>query len=133
MNGVVTGLHGTTRKPRWQDNRARCPLCGSALAARTAQHPALEVSVCFPPAAREDAQLSPREQEVLWWVARGYSNKRIGTQLGISVHTVTVHLTNIFKKLQVQSRTEAAAWYFFAGRDSRGSRLAHEPAVAQSA
>jgi len=70
---------------------------------------------------------------VLWWVARGYSNKETGAQLGISMHTVGLHLTNIFKKLRVKSRTEAAAWCFFAGPNSHESRLGGEPAPAKPA
>ena len=68
------------------------------------------------PAVGSDAQLSPREEEVLSWVSHGYSNKEIGAQLGISVHTVGVHLANIYGKLHVRSRTEAAAWYFSGGQ-----------------
>ena len=66
----------------------------------------------LPLPAGAEVRLSPREGEVLSWVAHGYSNKEIGARLGISIHTVGVHLTNIYNKLQVRSRTEAAAWYF---------------------
>ncbi len=51
--------------------------------------------------------LSKRELEVLALVAKGYTNKAIGRQLGISNRTVQGHLAKIFGKLQAQSRTEA--------------------------
>jgi len=51
--------------------------------------------------------LTDRELEVLHLVARGYTNKAIGIQLGISDRTVQGHLAHIFDKLHAQSRTEA--------------------------
>lgn len=51
--------------------------------------------------------LTDRELEVLRLVARGYTNKAIGVQLGISDRTVQGHLVHIFAKLQASSRTEA--------------------------
>jgi len=51
--------------------------------------------------------LSPREIEVLRLAAQGFTNKAIGVQLSISDRTVQGHLTNIFGKLDVTSRTEA--------------------------
>ena len=52
-------------------------------------------------------QLTKREQEVLTLVGKGYTNKAIAVQLGISDRTVQGHLANIFTKLQAASRTEA--------------------------
>jgi DNA-binding NarL/FixJ family response regulator len=54
--------------------------------------------------------LTEREQEVLQQVATGASNKEIARTLSISVRTVQVHLTNIYGKLDVRSRTEAALY-----------------------
>jgi DNA-binding CsgD family transcriptional regulator len=56
------------------------------------------------------AELTPREQEVLGCVAAGMSNQRIATSLGISVRTVTVHVSNLLRKTGSASRTEAALW-----------------------
>jgi len=52
-------------------------------------------------------QLTSRELEVLSLAAKGYTNKAIGAQLGISNRTVQGHLAHIFNKLQASSRTEA--------------------------
>ncbi len=52
-------------------------------------------------------QLTERELEVLELAAKGYTNKAIGVQLGISDRTVQGHLAHIFNKLQAGSRTEA--------------------------
>jgi DNA-binding NarL/FixJ family response regulator len=51
--------------------------------------------------------LSQREKEVLYWLVQGASNEEVSKQLYISVATVKAHLTNIFLKLQVTSRTQA--------------------------
>lgn len=51
--------------------------------------------------------LTEREAQVLGLAARGMSNKRIGTELGLSGRTVQVHLARVFRKLGVASRTEA--------------------------
>ncbi|HEY3341737.1 MAG TPA: response regulator transcription factor [Anaerolineae bacterium] len=51
--------------------------------------------------------LTAREIEVLRLVARGFTNKAVATQLGISDRTVQGHLANVFSKLHAQSRTDA--------------------------
>lgn len=51
--------------------------------------------------------LTDREMEVITLVGKGFTNKAIGVQLGISDRTVQGHLAHIFNKLQAASRTEA--------------------------
>lgn len=52
-------------------------------------------------------QLTPREIEILRLAAKGMSNKDIADELFLSLRTVKAHLTNIFNKIGVGSRTEA--------------------------
>jgi DNA-binding NarL/FixJ family response regulator len=56
-------------------------------------------------------QLTEREEEVLKLLAGGASNAHIATGLGLSESTVKFHLRNLFAKLGVTNRTEAAARY----------------------
>lgn len=51
--------------------------------------------------------LTTREKEMLSYVAKGFSNKEISEKLFVSELTVKTHLKNIFKKLNVNSRTQA--------------------------
>jgi DNA-binding NarL/FixJ family response regulator len=61
-------------------------------------------------AGGRSGDLSPREREVLTLIARGYANKRIAGELGISERTVKAHVTAIFQALGVADRTQAALW-----------------------
>lgn len=54
--------------------------------------------------------LTPREREILTLIARGRSNRDISTTLAVSERTVAMHITSIFTKLDVLSRTQAALW-----------------------
>jgi DNA-binding NarL/FixJ family response regulator len=56
--------------------------------------------------------LTPRELTVLRLVATGRTNAQIATELVLSVKTVHRHVSNIFAKLDVPSRTAATAWAF---------------------
>jgi DNA-binding CsgD family transcriptional regulator len=56
--------------------------------------------------------LSPRELEILTLVAKGKSNRDIASDLVISERTVARHMSNIFNKLDVASRTAASAFAF---------------------
>jgi DNA-binding NarL/FixJ family response regulator len=80
--------------------RGESPLAPKAahavLTARTERQPA--------------ADLSDRELEVLKLVAEGFPNKRIARELEISEKTVKAHLTNIFQRIGVTDRTQAALW-----------------------
>ena len=64
--------------------------------------------------------LSERESAVLAAVAQGLSNRQIGEQLWISEQTVKFHLRNIYRKLGLSSRTEAAHYAHRAGGYSSG-------------
>lgn len=63
--------------------------------------------------------LSIREWDVLTHASRGMTNTEIALQLGVSENTVRFHLKNIYNKIHVTNRTEAAAWFFEHG-DARG-------------
>jgi DNA-binding NarL/FixJ family response regulator len=55
-------------------------------------------------------QLSPREREVLRYIARGYAYKEVAHELGISVKTVETHVSAVLRKLQLSSRYELSRW-----------------------
>ena len=56
-----------------------------------------------------EAALTPRETEVLSWLAKGKTNRDIGDILGMSHRTVNKHLEHIFEKLGVETRAAATA------------------------
>jgi DNA-binding NarL/FixJ family response regulator len=59
----------------------------------------------------EAARLTPREEEVLALLSKGFANKEIAEKMSVSYETVRDHLRNIYEKLHVHSRTEAVARY----------------------
>jgi DNA-binding NarL/FixJ family response regulator len=75
------------------------------------------------PVVDNDAGLSQRETEILCGVVRGLSNRAIAQELWLSDQTVKFHLHNIYRKLEVANRTEAARYAFDHG-------LAQAPAAA---
>ena len=65
-----------------------------------------------PAAARsETGALTPREEDLMRLLAAGFASKEIADKLSISYTTVCKHLGNIYRKLHVQSRTEAVVKY----------------------
>lgn len=81
----------------------------------TVYHPKIAAKMCgeFQRLARQSTPsepLSRREIEVLVLIARGKSNKEIGDLLYISEKTVKNHITNIFRKIDVNDRTQAALY-----------------------
>ena len=61
-------------------------------------------------AGKDEAELSPREAEVLQLVAQGATNKEISDSLFISENTVKTHLRSIMEKLHLANRSQAAAY-----------------------
>lgn len=59
---------------------------------------------------RDTTGLTPREIEILAMVAVGAKNEEIAEKLCISPHTVKTHIYNIFKKIDVPNRLQAALW-----------------------
>lgn len=57
------------------------------------------------------AALTQRELEVLGLVSEGRRNKTIACELGVSEHTVKLHVHHIISKIGVNNRTQAAQWY----------------------
>jgi len=55
-------------------------------------------------------QLTPREAEVLRYIARGYAYKQVARQLNISIKTVETHVSSVLRKLQLSNRHELTRW-----------------------
>ncbi len=65
------------------------------------------MDVPIPAGSSEEQPLTPRQRDVLRWLARGKSNKEIAALLGMAENTVRVHVAAILKYLGVKNRTEA--------------------------
>ena len=65
----------------------------------------------FLPGARAEAaafpNLTPRERDIVEWIARGSDNAQVAAQLALSEKTVRNHITSIFAKLEVENRSQA--------------------------
>lgn len=61
------------------------------------------------PSRLSTAALTPRETEVLSWIAKGKTNRDVGEILGMSPRTVNKHLEHVYEKLGVETRAAAAA------------------------
>lgn len=55
-------------------------------------------------------RLSPREQEVMRLIARGYTYKEVASELFISIKTVETHVSSVLRKLQLSNRSELTRW-----------------------
>lgn len=60
-----------------------------------------------PGPALNTARLTPREIDILWGIAKGFSYAEIASHLGLSKQTVPGHIKNIYRKLEVHTRSEA--------------------------
>lgn len=60
-----------------------------------------------PPNAANDQSLTPREMDILWGIAKGFTYGELAERLEISKQTVPVHIKNIYRKLQTNNRSEA--------------------------
>lgn len=97
----------------------RLLLCGEILVPETilrslltAQHVAPPRIEPIDPAIRD---LTRREWEVLALIAKGKQNKIVAAELGLSEHTVKLHIHHLISKLGVSNRTSAAIWFLAQG------------------
>lgn len=63
----------------------------------------------FRPPEHSDYRLTPQETELLKLLIEGHHRKTAAREMGISFHTVSFHMKNIYEKLQVHSKSEAVA------------------------
>lgn len=83
-----------------------------------------EAAMSTPPDLLLGLGLTPREAEVLAWVAQGKTNRETGIILGVSTRTVQKHLERVFEKLGVESRTGAILKAWQTGRfEGLGARI----------
>ena len=60
-----------------------------------------------PPTVAPAERLTPREMDILWGIAKGFTYGELAERLQISKQTVPVHIKNIYRKLQANNRSEA--------------------------
>jgi DNA-binding NarL/FixJ family response regulator len=66
----------------------------------------------YPPPAKTEVDLTPRQQRILQLLAEGHSYKSCGEELGLSMDTIRFHVRKIYDRLHVHSRSEAV-WKAF--------------------
>ncbi|EMG37495.1 CheY-like receiver domain and an HTH DNA-binding domain containing response regulator [Desulfocurvibacter africanus PCS] len=96
MRGITAVLEGEL----WYSRRA--------ISERLRQNQLTQASPKRASAGKE--MLSAREREVLLLIAQGLSNDEVGDKLCISLSTVKKHLCNIYAKLKISNRIQAAFW-----------------------
>ncbi len=82
------------------------PALSPSIALRMLQHFRSTLPMAAP--ASDEVKLTDREVEVLRLIAKGYKSPEVAALLGISTHTVTSYVRDIYRKLGISSRAEAA-------------------------
>ena len=114
FNSLAAGAHGYLLKPISSAQlllAIRDVYAGGAPMTSDIARKVVQAFKRSAPAVAETENLSPREQEVLDFLAKGYLYKEIAEQLNISYGTVHTYIERIFKKLHVRSRSQAVAKY----------------------
>lgn len=88
-----------------QQGQAVYPAAAAQIMGQNPAVPALEGA-----AAGDNADLSPREMQILACVLSGHSNKAIARRLTITESTVKMHFKNAMRKINATNRTQAAIW-----------------------
>ena len=116
---LVHILHGVDERERLARTLARFAPSLHAV------HAAAEAPAAAPgaPEAPAPSVLTPREREVLGWMAAGLQNKEIAQKLDLSLATVRNHIHNTLEKLEVHSKLEAVSLAF------RNGWVEREPAL----
>ena len=84
----------------------------------------LEERSSIPAQPQRLVALTPRELEVLEMISSGMTNAEAGRRLELSVHAIKFHLAEIYRRLGVSNRTEAAVAYLkLSGASSEASQL----------
>lgn len=99
---------GTTSDEMLQQARQWIEQLGGTIETGRGPHGGFSLTIRF--ALEAPVQLTPREMEVIQLLTEGLSNKEIARLLSVSPRTVNFHLDNIYSKLGVSSRTEAAIY-----------------------
>jgi DNA-binding CsgD family transcriptional regulator len=107
--GAGARLAADTPTAALADLAAAAPGTPGALAASVPAPPAGDAAPDATPDHLADLGLTPRERDVLALVAQGRTNREIGEELFMAEKTASVHVSRILAKLDVRSRTEAAA------------------------
>ena len=71
---------------------------------------AFSTDLAAPEADPELDRLTPREQEVMRLLPRGYAYKEVARRLTISIKTVETHASAVLRKLQLSNRNELTRW-----------------------
>jgi DNA-binding NarL/FixJ family response regulator len=114
FNSLAAGAHGYLLKPISSEQlllAIRDVYAGGAPMTSDIARKVVHAFKQPAPTASQTEDLSPREQEVLDFLAKGYLYKEIAEQLAISYGTVHTYIERIFKKLHVRSRAQAVAKY----------------------
>jgi DNA-binding NarL/FixJ family response regulator len=97
----------------------RAHIVGAIVAAGRSSRGARQAPGVYKPAAASptplDGQLTRRMREILTLLIRGHSEKDVATALGLSRHTVHIHVTRMYQRLGVRSRAELLALAYRTG------------------
>ena len=98
MHSITKGIGVILKGDLWYSRKTfKKFLMGKRSAVHPSSHPAASL-------------LTPREKQILSYIASGYTSKEIARDLEISVQTVKTHIYNLYKKIEVKDRLQASSW-----------------------
>lgn len=113
QEAILAGIDGCLLKNKARQNAVRAVETVASGDAWFSQEIIRTMAACCEGKARylvRRQRLTRRELEVIQLLGRGWTNRRIADALEIRERTIRFHLGNIYKKIDVRSRTEASAW-----------------------